>query len=107
MLDDSGLLRQDVTFIEPVTVNGSFTSLNSEEDAIEFNGVTFKSDLIITSMIQASGDFADGVDLSELDSQDVMQATEIFGDFVNQGEITVTGGGVTGMIVEPAIITVA
>lgn len=104
VLDDSGLLRQDVTFIEPVTVNGSFTSVNSEEDAIEFNGVTFKSDLIITSKIQASGDFADGVDLSELDSQDVMQATEIFGDFVNQGEITVTGGGVTGMIVDPAII---
>lgn len=104
VLDDSGLLRQDVTFIEPVTVNGSFTSVNSEEDAIEFNGVTFKSDLIITSMIQASGDFADGVDLSELDSQNVMQATEIFGDFVNQGEITVTGGGVTGMIVDPAII---
>ncbi|WP_241730009.1 autotransporter family protein [Pseudomonas sp. SST3] len=104
VLDDSGLLRQDVTFIEPVTVNGSFTSVNSEEDAIEFNGVTFENDLIIDAEIKANGDFADGVDLSELDSQDVMQATEIFGDFVNQGEITVTGGGVTGMIVDPAIV---
>ncbi|MFG3451522.1 autotransporter domain-containing protein [Stutzerimonas stutzeri] len=104
VLDDSGLLRQDVTFIEPMTVNGSFTSVNNEEEAIEFNGVTFANGLTIDAEIQANGDSADGVDLSDFVSQDVMQATEIFGDFVNQGEITVTGGGVTGMIVDPAII---
>lgn len=83
---------------------GSFTSVNNEEEAIEFNGVTFANGLTIDAEIQANGDSADGVDLSDFVSQDVMQATEIFGDFVNQGEITVTGGGVTGMIVDPAII---
>lgn len=104
VLTDDALVREDVKFSDPVTVEGSFTSVSSETDAIEFNGVTFNSNLVINATVNANGDFADGIDLSEIDDQDFMQATEIFGDLVNKGSITVTGGGVTGIIVDPAII---
>ena len=104
VLDDNALVRENVTFSDSVDVNGSFTSVDSEVDAIEFNGVTFSKDLVINATIKANGDFSDGVDLSEIDDQASMQATEIFGDLVNKGSITVSGGGVTGVIVDPAII---
>ncbi len=104
VLDDNALVRENVTFSDSVEVNGSFTSVDSEVDAIEFNGVTFSKDLVINATIKANGDFSDGVDLSEIDDQASMQATEIFGDLVNKGSITVSGGGVTGVIVDPAII---
>ncbi len=104
VLDDNALVRENVTFNDSVEVNGSFTSIDSEVDAIEFNGVTFSKDLVINATIKANGDFSDGIDLSEIDDQASMQATEILGDLVNKGSVTVSGGGVTGMIVDPAII---
>ncbi|MFR0714178.1 autotransporter outer membrane beta-barrel domain-containing protein [Pseudomonas putida] len=89
-------------------VNGAFSSNNSDLDAIEFNSVTFNKDLVINATVKANGTNSDGLDLSmageDEDPSSFGPATEILGNLVNKGSITVSGDGVSAMLVDPAII---
>ncbi|WP_243744049.1 autotransporter family protein [Pseudomonas putida] len=89
-------------------VNGAFSSNNSDLDAIEFNSVTFNKDLVINATVKANGTNSDGLDLSmageDEDPSSFGPATEILGNLVNKGSITMSGDGVSAMLVDPAII---
>lgn len=107
-LANSGVQIERTSYAEHVEVNGSFTTSNSDLDAIEFNSVTFSKDLVINATVNANGTNADGLDLSmageDEDPSSFGPATEIFGNLVNKGSIAVSGGGVSAMLVDPAII---
>ncbi|MBM3109265.1 autotransporter domain-containing protein [Pseudomonas arcuscaelestis] len=107
-LTNSGLQIERSSYAEQVEVKGSFTTSNSDVDAIEFNSVTFNKDLVINASVNANGNNADGLDLSmageDEDPSSFGPATEIFGNLVNKGSIEVSGGGVSAMLVDPAII---
>jgi len=107
-LTSSGVQIERTTYADNVEVNGSFTTTNSDLDAIEFNSVTFNKDLVINATVNANGTNADGLDLSmageDEDPSSFGPATEIFGNLVNKGSIAVSGDGVSAMLVDPAII---
>ncbi|WP_342624929.1 autotransporter outer membrane beta-barrel domain-containing protein [Pseudomonas alkylphenolica] len=107
-LTNAGVQIENVTYADHVEVNGAFATANSDLDAIEFNSVTFNKDLIINASVNANGTNADGLDLSmageDEDPSSFGDATEIFGNLVNKGSIAVSGGGVSAMLVDPAII---
>ncbi|MCQ4306535.1 autotransporter domain-containing protein [Pseudomonas stutzeri] len=107
-LDNAGLVKENTTFQDTVEVRGSFTSANSDVDAIEFNSVIFKKDLLLEAAVNAKGDNADGVDLSmsgdDEDWASMGPATQIYGDLVNKGTIQVAGAGASGILVDPAIV---
>ena len=107
VLTDLGIEENDETYSDIVDVTGSFTSSNSDVDAIEFNSTVFEKDLILNATINANGDNAGGLDLSlsgddEDDLSDVL--TEIKGSLINKGSISVVGRGTSGMLIDPAII---
>jgi outer membrane autotransporter protein len=106
VLTNSGIEENDETFSEIVEITGSFTSSDSDLDAIEFNSTVFEKDLILNATINANGDNANGVDLSTSadDEGPFTSFTQISGDLVNKGNISVTGGGVAAMLVDPAAI---
>ncbi|MFG9941664.1 hypothetical protein ACG3RN_09000 [Pseudomonas aeruginosa] len=58
--------------------------------------------------MQATGDDLNGVDLSYAGDDDtpspIGAPTEVFGNLQNKGSITVKGAGVTGLLIDPAII---
>lgn len=107
-LTNAGVLVETFTYADNVEVNGSFTTSNSDLDAIEFNSVRFEKDLIINATVNANGTNADGLDLSmageDEDPSSFGVATEIFGSLVNKGSISVSGDGVSAMLIDPAII---
>ncbi len=107
-LTSSGVQIERTTYADNVEVNGSFTTTNSDLDAIEFNSVTFNKDLVINATVNANGTNAGGLDLSmageDEDPSSFGPATEIFGNLVNKGSIAVSGDGVSAMLVDPAII---
>ncbi|MGV8842043.1 MAG: autotransporter domain-containing protein [Pseudomonas sp.] len=107
-LTDAGLLKEDQTFSEPVEVTGTFSSDNSDLDAIEFNSVMFEKDLLLNAAINANGDNADGLDLSQSGDDNfplaMGPATEISGSLINKGNISATGGAATAMLIDPAVI---
>ncbi|MDD2050683.1 autotransporter outer membrane beta-barrel domain-containing protein [Pseudomonas putida] len=107
-LTNAGVQIENASYADHVEVNGAFTTTNSDLDAIEFNSVTFNKDLIINASVNANGTNADGLDLSmageDEDPSSFGPATEIFGNLVNKGSIAVSGGGVSAMLVDPAII---
>lgn len=63
-LTSSGVQIERTAYADNVEVNGSFTTTNSDLDAIEFNSVTFNKDLVINATVNANGTNADGLDLS-------------------------------------------
>lgn len=107
-LTNAGIEINDETYSESVEVSGSFTSSNSDLDAIEFNSVIFDKDLVLNATINASGNNAAGLDLSmsgeDEDPYSFGSATEILGNLVNKGSISVVGNGNVGMLVESAVI---
>lgn len=107
-LTNSGVQIENTSYADHIEVNGSFTTGNSDLDAIEFNSVTFNKDLVINATVNANGTNADGLDLSmageDENPSSFGPATEIFGNLVNKGSIAVSGGGVSAMLVDPAII---
>lgn len=107
-LTNAGILEENQNFAESVEVTGAFTSSNSDTDPIEFNSVTFQQELILNATVDANGANADGLDLS-MSGEDENPAslgapTEILGNLVNKGSISVVGGGVAGMLIDPAVI---
>ncbi|WP_442113459.1 autotransporter domain-containing protein [Pseudomonas sp. NUPR-001] len=107
-LTNAGIQVDNASYADHVEVNGSFTTTNSDLDAIEFNSVSFDKDLIINATVNANGTNADGLDLSQAGEDEIPSsfgpATEIFGNLVNKGSISVSGDGVSAMLVDPAII---
>lgn len=107
-LTNAGLLAEDKSYTDAVEVKGSFYSHNNDLDAIEFNSVNFEKDLILNATINANGDNASGLDLSmsgeDENPSSFGEATEIRGSLINKGSIRVIGGGVAGMLVDPAVI---
>lgn len=107
-LTNAGVQIENASYADHVEVNGAFSSNNSDLDAIEFNSVTFNKDLVINATVKANGTNSDGLDLSmageDEDPSSFGPATEILGNLVNKGSITVSGDGVSAMLVDPAII---
>lgn len=106
-LTNAGIEENDAAYGEIVEITGSFTSSNSEVDAIEFNSTVFENNLILNATINANGDNAGGLDLSlsgddENNLSDVL--TEIKGSLINKGSISVVGRGTSGLLIDPAII---
>ena len=107
VLDNTGIEENDATYSDVVEITGSFTSSNSDVDAIEFNSTVFENDLILNATINANGDNASGLDLSlSGDDEDNLSTviTEIKGSLTNKGSISVVGRGTSGMLIDPAII---
>lgn len=102
-LTNAGIIEEDGSYVENVEITGSFTGSNGD-DAIEFNGVIFQKDLIINADVNAGGNNAGGLDLTELDPSIIFTPTEIHGDLINKGNLSVEGGGASAMLVDPAII---
>ncbi|TDJ76467.1 autotransporter outer membrane beta-barrel domain-containing protein [Pseudomonas putida] len=107
-LTNAGVQIENASYADHVEVNGAFSSNNSDLDAIEFNSVTFNKDLVINATVKANGTNSDGLDLSmageDEDPSSFGPATEILGNLVNKGSITMSGDGVSAMLVDPAII---
>lgn len=107
-LTNAGVQIENASYADQVEVTGAFTSTDSDLDAIEFNSVSFGKDLVINATVNANGTNSDGLDLSmageDEDPSSFGPATEIYGNLVNKGSITVSGGGVSAMLVDPAII---
>ncbi|MCP1645635.1 outer membrane autotransporter protein [Pseudomonas citronellolis] len=86
-------------------VTGTF---NGSEQPIRFYSDTFNHDLVINAQVQATGDDLNGVDLSFAGNDDnpssIGAPTEVFGNLQNKGSISVNGAGVTGLLIDPAVI---
>ncbi len=104
-LTNSGLDSEGNTYTDSTEVSGAFTGSNQP---IRFYSDTFNHDLVLNAQIQATGDDLNGVDLSYAGDDDtpspIGAPTEVFGNLQNKGSISVSGAGVTGLLVDPAII---
>ncbi|WP_347902013.1 autotransporter domain-containing protein [Pseudomonas purpurea] len=101
-LTDAGLSSVLQTYTDTVEVNGTFTSANSDLDAVAFNGSTFQKDLILNATIDANGNFADGVDMDQADSNG--QLNTVAGNLINKGSISAIGGGATALLIDPVVV---
>jgi len=106
VLNNAGIEKNDETFSESVEITGSFTSNNSDLDAIELNSATINGDLTLNAVINANGANADGLDLSMSgeDPAPFGPRTMIKGSLINQGSISVVGDGSAAMLIDPALI---
>lgn len=106
VLNNSGIEKNDEIFSESVEINGSFTSNNSDLDAIELNSVTINGDLALNTIINANGANADGLDLSMSgeDPGPFGTRTMIKGSLINKSNISVVGDGSAAMLIDPALI---
>lgn len=106
VLDNFGIDKNNELFNESVEVTGSFNSSNSDLDAIELNSVNINGDLTLNATINANGDNADGIDLSQFgeDPGPFGTITVIDGALINKGNISVVGGGSAAMLIDPAYI---
>lgn len=63
---------------------------------------------MLNAQVQTTGDDLNGVDLSFAGDDDnpssIGAPTEVFGNLQNNGSITVKGAGVTGLLIDPAVI---
>ncbi|HBO1367541.1 TPA: autotransporter outer membrane beta-barrel domain-containing protein [Pseudomonas aeruginosa] len=104
-LTNSGLDSEGNTYTDSTEVTGAFTGSNQP---IRFYSDTFNHDLVLNAQVQATGDDLNGVDLSYAGDEDtpspIGAPTEVFGNLQNKGSITVNGAGVTGLLIDPAII---
>lgn len=106
VLNNAGIEKNDEIFSESVEINGSFTSNNSDLDAIELNSVTINGDLTLNTIINANGANADGLDLS-MSGEDPVPfgpRTMIKGSLINKDSISVVGDGSAAMLIDPALI---
>ncbi|HFK1874674.1 TPA: autotransporter domain-containing protein [Pseudomonas aeruginosa] len=104
-LTNSGLDSEGNTYTDSTEVTGAFTG---SDQPLRFYSDTFNHDLVLNAQVQATGDDLNGVDLSYAGDDDtpspIGAPTEVFGNLQNKGSITVNGAGVTGLLVDPAII---
>lgn len=104
-LTDTGIHTEGQTYSDTVEVTGTF---NGSEQPIRFYSDTFNHDLVLNAQVQATGDDLNGVDLSFAGDDDnpssIGAPTEVFGNLQNKGSITVKGAGVTGLLIDPAVI---
>lgn len=101
-LTNAGLTSELQTYADTVEVNGTFTSANSDLDAVAFNGSTFQKDLILNATIDANGNFADGVDMDQSDSNGRLNT--VSGNLINKGSISAIGGGATALLIDPVVV---
>lgn len=105
-LTNSGLNSEGNTYTDSTEVTGSFSNQNVQP--IRFYSDTFNHDLVINAQVQATGDDLNGVDLSYAGDDDnpssIGAPTEVFGNLQNKGSISVSGAGVTGLLIDPATI---
>ncbi|GLU37604.1 autotransporter outer membrane beta-barrel domain-containing protein [Pseudomonas sp. NBRC 100443] len=104
-LTNSGLDSEGNTYTDSTEVTGAFTG---SDQPIRFYSDTFNHDLVLNSQVQATGDDLNGADLSYAGDDDtpspIGAPTEVFGNLQNKGSISVSGAGVTGLLIDPAII---
>ncbi|EPS7394458.1 hypothetical protein ACVHLH_006018 [Pseudomonas aeruginosa] len=104
-LTNSGLDSEGNTYADSTEVTGAFTG---SDQPLRFYSDTFNHDLVLNAQVQATGDDLNGVDLSYAGDEDtpspIGAPTEVFGNLQNKGSITVSGAGVTGLLIDPAII---
>jgi len=105
-LTNSGLNSEGNTYTDSTEVTGSFSNQNVQP--IRFYSDTFNHDLMLNAQVQATGDDLNGVDLSFAGDDDnpssIGAPTEVFGNLQNKGSISVNGAGVTGLLIDPAVI---
>jgi len=105
-LTNSGLNSEGNTYTDSTEVTGSFSNQNVQP--IRFYSDTFNHDLVLNAQVQATGDDLNGVDLSFAGDDDnpssIGAPTEVFGNLQNKGSISVNGAGVTGLLIDPAVI---
>ncbi|HHW1804901.1 TPA: autotransporter domain-containing protein [Pseudomonas aeruginosa] len=104
-LTNSGLDSEGNTYTDSTEVTGAFTG---SDQPLRFYSDTFNHDLVLNAQVQATGDDLNGVDLSYAGDEDtpspIGAPTEVFGNLQNKGSISVSGAGVTGLLIDPAII---
>jgi outer membrane autotransporter protein len=104
-LTDTGIHTEGQTYSDTVEVTGTF---NGSEQPIRFYSGTFNHDLLLNAQVQATGDDLNGVDLSYAGDDDnpssIGAPTEVFGNLQNKGSISMSGAGVTGLLIDPATI---
>ncbi|HBO3518245.1 TPA: autotransporter outer membrane beta-barrel domain-containing protein [Pseudomonas aeruginosa] len=104
-LTNSGLDSEGNTYTDSTEVTGAFTG---SDQPLRFYSDTFNHDLVLNAQVQATGDDLNGVDLSYAGDDDnpssIGAPTEVFSNLQNKGSITVKGAGVTGLLIDPAII---
>ncbi|MEW3495897.1 hypothetical protein QOZ15_14070 [Pseudomonas aeruginosa] len=104
-LTNSGLDSEGNTYTDSTEVTGAFTG---SDQPLRFYSDTFNHDLVLNTQVQATGDDLNGVDLSYAGDDDnpssIGAPTEVFGNLQNKGSISVSGAGVTGLLIDPATI---
>ncbi|TLP73958.1 autotransporter domain-containing protein [Pseudomonas nitroreducens] len=103
-LTNSGIHTEYEYYTAPsVELNGSFTSGDSDRTAFESYSDSYAGDLVLNASINANGDDAGGIDFTtagEDGGSFFGPATEIDGNLVNKGNISVRGQGVSGMLAD-------
>lgn len=104
-LTNSGIDVQDRAYSEAVDVTGSFTSNNSDKDAMKFYSVDFANNLVLNATVNGNGDDTNAFDLSTSgEGNDSGAAVDIKGDLINKGTLSAVGKEASGMLIDPAII---
>lgn len=103
-LTNGGLHTEYERYTAPsVELNGSFTSGDSARTAFESYSDYYAGDLVLNATINANGDDAGGIDFTMAgeDGGSVFgPSTEIEGNLVNKGNISVRGKGVSGLLAD-------
>lgn len=103
-LTNAGIAEQNSSYSETVEIGGSFTGA---KDAVALDSVDIDGSLILAASIKASGEDADGLDLTQ--ACDEAEAScgapvQISGDLLNKGSIEVEGAGSSALNIDPAQI---
>jgi outer membrane autotransporter protein len=85
-----------------VTLGGSTTITgDTDNDAINLNGLAIEGDLTFTGSINGNGEYADGIDLDR-SGEGSGPGTVVEGKFRNSGQIKVNGFGSIGILADSA-----
>ena len=101
-LTDKGLVKTGLVYAGNLEITGSFTSTDSDVDAVELHGIDVGGDLILNATINANGKHADGVDMDMND--DNQTPNKIGRNLINKGSITIVGDGGAALLIDPAEI---
>ncbi|MDU0538063.1 autotransporter domain-containing protein [Pseudomonas aeruginosa] len=103
-LTNDGIRSTGNTYADRVEVKGSFSNQNVQP--LQFHGDVFESDLLLNTTVNATGEDLNGIELApgQGDSTTTGAPTQVRGDLVNNGALTMTGEEVSGIRTDSAVL---